>query len=209
MKTVSIIGAIAFLAACGPMNKGGLGDNLAGIVKARSGGEAATPALPDLPDVIAGNVLFTTLTGKDAVAALTRVETRGATTTWISPGKVTLALENDILVGTRGLGNDLMGADVAGARAAIRRGSGSTTRVHSFLDGEDQITSLTFACEFTRIGPEIVALTSGPRTLTRTEELCKSATLIFTNIYWTSGDKMVKSRQAISSAEGFMVAEAL
>jgi len=146
---------------------------------------------------------------KDAVAALTRANTRGATTTWISPGKVTLSLENDILVGTRGLGNDLMGADVAGVRNAIRAGSGSATRVHSYLDGEDKITSLTLECTYTRVGPEQVALTSGPRTLTRTDELCKSAALIFTNTYWMSGDRVVKSKQAISPAEGFMIAEAL
>ena len=208
MKTVSILGVIALLAACGPMNSGSLGDQLARAVKA-STGDAPAPALPVLPDVIEGNVLLTTLTGKDAVAALTRAQTRGFTTTWISPGKVTLALENDILVSSRGLGNDLMGADVAGVRAAISAGSGSATRVHSFLDGEDKINAITLVCEYTRVGPEEVALTSGPRTLTRTDEVCKSDRLIFTNIYWTSGDKMVKTRQAISPEEGFMLTEAL
>ena len=210
MRSVSIIGAIALLTACGPMNKGGLGNQLASAIQARTSGDAApAPTAPALPSVIAGNVLLTTLTGKDATAPLTRAQTRGRTTTWISPGDVTLALEDGILVGTRGLGNDLMGADIAGVRAAITRGSGSNTRVHSYLDSQDNITSITLTCTVTRVGPEQVTLAAGPRTLTRTDELCKSAQLVFTNSYWTAGENIVKSKQAISPSEGFMIAEAL
>lgn len=209
-KTVSILGLCAALVACGPMNKGGLGNQFADAVKARTGGATApAPAAATLPANIAGNVLLTTLTGKDATAALTRASTRGRTTTWISPGKVSLALEDGVLVGTRGLGNDLMGADIAGVRAAITAGSGSATRVHSYLDSQDKITQITLSCAYTRVGPEQVTLTAGPRTLTRTDELCTSARLVFTNNYWMADNRIVKSKQAISPAEGFMIAEAL
>lgn len=205
MKSVSILGVMALLSACGPMNQGGLGNNFLGMVS----GEEATVAAPSLPSDVEGNVLFTTLSGKNATAALVRQTTRGDTTTWISPGQVTLTLVDDILVTSRGLGNDLMGADIAGVRGAIRTGSGSTTRVHSFLDSQDQIYSITLNCTYDRIGPEEVTLVAGPRTLTRVDENCASPQLVFTNSYWMSGDTIVRFKQAISPTEGFMIAEAL
>jgi len=207
MKTVSILAALALLSACGPMNEGGLGQRFYNSV---TGAEAAPAAAPTLPAQVEGNVLFTQLTGKNATAALVRQNTRGETVTWISPGKVTLSLENDILVATRGLGNDLMGADVAGARAAIRAGNGETTRTISQLDGQDQITTITLTCTYTRLGAEEVTLVAGPRTLSRVDEACESRQLVFTNSYWLdAGGAIVRSKQAITPAEGFMIAEAL
>jgi hypothetical protein len=140
---------------------------------------------------------------------MTRAGQNGNRTTWISPGKISMTFENDILVSTRGLGDDLMGANIPGLRSAINAGGGTATRTVSYLNSEDQIETHTLTCTISRVGSEEIALATGPRTLSRVNETCRGERLAFENAYWLDGTTILKTLQVISASQGFIETERL
>ena len=65
------------------------------------------------------------------------------------------------MVGTRGLGNDLMTADVAQTRAKLRSG-GAATRVHRRMTGENGVAVATYDCGLSRNGNTVTESCAGP-----------------------------------------------
>jgi hypothetical protein len=213
MKVWTALALLAAMAACGPLNDGGVGQQFAEMVKGRlTGGDAAPAPVvpPEIANAAPGEVLLVTLIARNAVAPMLRQGQNGNTVTWISPGKVTMAFQDGVLVSTRGLGNDLMGVTVTGVTEAIAAGGGTSQRRHSFLDSLDQIASSDLACSITNAGSEDVVLVNGPRTLRRFVEACKGPRLVFDNTYWVDDSgTIIRSKQAISPAEGFMQVDQL
>ena len=206
-----IAAAFAVLSACGSLNTDS---------PARAGFELAlntirgndAPTQPVVTDELlnAGEdgILFVTLRQQGVVLPMTLVGRSGAVETWKGPTGITIALENQIFVASRGLGYDLMGADPIGVAAAIAAGGGTATRAHSFLNSLDQIESLSMQCEITRVGAEEVELPRGAQTLTKFEEECAGGRLVFKNEYWTnSDDEIVRSIQVLSPQIGFVLLE--
>lgn len=207
------LGLVA-LAACGPLNDSNLGRTLAEAGQAATGvGGAPAPAAPTLSPEVAnaapGDVLLVKILNRDAVAPLTKVAQNGGAITWISPGKVTMSFEDGILVGTRGLGDDLMGADPVGVRAALNAGGGTATRRQSFLSSEDQIFTREMTCQITNAGAEVLQTIAGPRNTVKFFEDCKGPLLEFKNTYWMTGGTILRSRQAVSAGEGFIQVDQL
>lgn len=214
MNILSKLGGLALIgltAACGPMNEGGLGtkavERLGTLTGLRSAPPAAPPVVPtDALEQGPGNVLMVTLLGRNAVAALTRVGTNNGIDTWRTAKGVTLSFRDGILVASRGLNQDLMGADIGGLPQALRAGSGTVQRTHSFLDSEDQITSSAMTCVITRQGPEVIATVSGEIDTIKVTEKCTGTALVFENSYWLDGPggQIVQSRQALAPSVGFI-----
>lgn len=214
MKTLCSSLMLAGLTACGPLYEDSLGSTLLGAAQSATGlGDTTEPAAPALPPAVAtaapGEVLLVKIIARDAVAPMTKVAQNGRTTTWISPGEVTMAFEDGILVGTRGLNDDLMGVDPIGVRAALNAGGGTAQRLQSFLTSEDQIATRELTCTITRTGAEDIQTISGTRTTTKFEEDCKGPALEFKNSYWLAGGDIVRSRQAVSAGVGFIQADQL
>lgn len=202
---------LGLLTACGPMAENTLGANLlrGQIAKAKGASAAPQPAaVPAIDPATAapGEVLIVTIMNRAAVAPLTKIAQNDGTVTWVSPGKVSLTLKDGILIATRGLNEDLMGADVAGVRAALAAGGGTATRTHSFLDSEDQIYLSRVNCAITRDGVEEIAAATGIRSAIKYTEQCDSDTFVFTNTYWLDapGGNIVQSRQAVAPTSGFL-----
>ena len=120
-----------------------------------------------------------------------------------------MSFESGILVGTRGLGNDLMGADISGVRATLNAGGGTVTRRHSFLSSEDQIFTRDMTCTITREGSETLQTLRGPRDTVKFVEDCQGRLLVFKNSYWIAGGEILRSRQAVSGTEGFIQVDTL
>lgn len=203
---------LAGLSACGPLYEQSLGNTLFDAAKSVAGiaDETAPPALtPAIANAAPGEVLLVKIIARDAVAPLTKAAQNGGNITWISPGDVTMAFEDGILVGTRGLPDDLMGVDPIGVRAAINAGGGTATRLQSFLTSEDQIFTRALTCTVTRIGAEDIQIIGGTRTTTKFEEDCKGPALEFKNSYWLAGGDIIRSRQAVSAGVGFIQADQL
>lgn len=202
------------LTACGPLYENNLGIRLLEAGQKMTGlGPEPAPAAPAIPPEVAnaapGDVLLVKIIARNAVAPMTKAAQNGNAITWISPGKVTMAFEDGILVGTRGLGDDLMGVDPIGVRAALNAGGGTATRRQSFLTSEDQIATRDLACTITKVGGETLQTIAGPQPTTKFEEDCKGPALEFKNSYWLSGGTIIRSRQAVSAGIGFIQADQL
>lgn len=194
------------------MNEGGFGSQFAkdklGTLTGTAKAAAPAAAAPS-PSAIAanpGDILLVTIMSRNAVAPLTKIAQNGDTVTWISPGKVSLTLKDDIVIATRGLNEDLMGATVTGVRAALAAGGGTARRTHSYLNSEDQIVLRDVDCTIVETGPETIAAATGTREAIKYTESCTSNTAIFTNSYWLDqrGGNVVQSRQAIAPTTGFL-----
>jgi hypothetical protein len=214
MKTLCSGLVLAGMAACGPLNQEGLGPTFFNAARSVTGiGAETAPAVPAIAPNIAnaapGDVLLVKIIARDAVAPMTKVAQNGRNITWISPGPVTMAFEDGILVGTRGLDDDLMGVDPIGVRAALNAGGGTAHRLQSFLTSEDQIAARELTCDITRIGSEDIQIIGGTRTATKFEEDCKGPALEFKNTYWLAGGEIIRSRQAVSAGVGFIQADQL
>jgi len=210
LRRLSGVALLGLLAACGPMNSNGLGADAAARVGAITGLRPTPPAEPvsALPTAALakgpGNVLMVKLLGRNAVAAMTRAGSNNGVETWRTAKGVTLSFRDGILVASRGLGGDLMGANVDGVLAAILRGTGTAQRRHAFLDSEDQIQTRDLTCTFTTDAPEVIAIATGTVEATKVTEVCESPVLVFTNQYWLSDTEIVQSRQAVSVSVGYI-----
>lgn len=213
MKYIPFGLCLALIAGCGPLydnRSGGVLDAASELAGIGSAAPAAAPAIsPEIANAGPGDLLLVTITARGAVAALTKAQVNGSTVTWVSPGDVTMTFDDGILVGTRGLNQDLMGVDAPNTRAALAAGGGTVTRTHAFLDSLDQIQTSTMTCTITRIGAEQIDTIEGPRSGIKFEEACSGPTLVLTNSYWLDGGQIIRSSQAVSAAVGFIQVDQL
>jgi hypothetical protein len=151
-----------------------------------------------------GESLVVRIVNRDVVAALRLTAINGDRVTWESPGEVSMTFENGILVATRGLTEDLMGADIAGVRAALDIGGGTAIRRHSYLSSEDQITVATMTCIIAPDGTEDVITRGGTVLAVKYREDCTGPRLVFSNSYWFNGSQLVQTRQLASVAMGYI-----
>jgi len=105
------------------------------------------------PEVLAqlgGAVLLVEFPKWDMAAGLLPIGRNRGHVTWRTTDGVTLSFRDGMMVSTRGLGFDLMAADVGAALAAVKAGRGQAVRIHRYLDGENQTVSLRLICDYGR-----------------------------------------------------------
>lgn len=196
-----VAAALFILTACGN-NQGedAIGLRLEQIGKIGSetpeGPSAAQIRARLTPDVMArrpGSVIVASLPKRDVAAALFQASVNGDVTTYFTPDGISLALRDGILVGTRGLGFDLMTANVDGPLSAIAGGSQTNVvRIHHYLNGENAVTLRRFICNYTRTAAMI-------------SETCRSPDVTISNSYtMTSDGRIGASRQWISPEVGYV-----
>lgn len=123
---------------------------------------------------------------------------------WRSADNIQFYLRDGIVIGTRGLGFDLMTADSGNAAAIVAQGrSGRITRVHRHLNGEGRMTIRSYVCDITPGETETVRIPDAPSVQARRiEEACHSPAGNFKNVYWTQGGRLVQTRQFIDDGVG-------
>ena len=109
--------------------------------------------------------------------------------TYFTPDNISLSLKDGVLIGTRGLGFDLLSADVSEVLVGLRR-EGRAVRIHRYLDGEDQIVIKSYICDY-----------SGNANITET---CHGKDHSFENSYQLSAGQIVVSRQWIGPQLGYI-----
>ncbi|MGR3462109.1 MAG: YjbF family lipoprotein [Roseovarius sp.] len=156
------------------------------------------------PQPIGPARLRVTLPATGARATLAPVARNGDVTVWQTLDGITLSFRDGVLIATRGLGDDLMSADVGGTLAMLR-GTGAPghyPQLRSYLDGEDRTVFRSFQCRRDArpgAGP--------PRRIT---ERCVSPRDETTNTYWLDQTgKITRSRQWVSPAIDYMETERL
>ena len=148
-----------------------------------------------------------------AEASLAPVSRRGDVTVWQTLDGITLSFRGGSLIATRGLGDDLMSADVDGRLEMLRDvgAAGYYSHIRSYLDGEDRTVFHSYQCRpatQTQTGTESEAeadRNGTSRRLRRIEELCVSSVDRFTNVYWQDLDgTIIRSRQWVSPMIEYM-----
>jgi hypothetical protein len=117
----------------------------------------------------------------------------------------TVSFRDGLLVATRSLGEDLMGADVAQVHAALLAGGGTAIRRHDVLDGMDQVVTSTFSCVIAPQGTEETDLGLRQVMARKFSETCEGSGVRFENLYWLDGDgTILSSRQYISRTVAYL-----
>ncbi len=144
-------------------------------------------------------ILFAHVPSRDAYATLSVLSQNSDVTTWVTADGISLSLKRGVLVASRGLGDDLMGATVSPALSAIAAGGGSSTRLHDFLSGDNHTHQIRFQCTAQSAGHEVLDIV-GLRVPTRhVVERCSSPDRQIENHYWlTKNSRIVQSRQWLS-----------
>lgn len=156
------------------------------------------------PQPIGPARLRVTLPATGAQATLAPVARNGDVTVWQTLDGITLSFRSGVLVATRGLGDDLMSADVNGTLAMLRGTDEATHYPHirSYLDGEDRTVFRSFQCR-----RDARAEAAPARRIT---ERCASPHGETTNTYWLDQTgEITRSRQWVSPAIAYMETERL
>lgn len=205
---------VAGLAACGNDTSGNDANPLliaaktAGGVVAQARGNRATEAAAPArtPEQMAAEAMrvnpgplilvgFESL-GRNQVMAMTGQN--GALRTYMTPAEEALILRNGMLVGTRGLGNDLSSVD-AQTETLVRNGqSGSGQRIMRYFSGDGLERPLDFTCT-TAPGPKAGVLT----------ESCEGHGARFQNSYMPQGGQLPVSRQWMGPKLGYVTIQTL
>jgi hypothetical protein len=140
------------------------------------------------------------------------VRDNGPYRTYATANRQTLTLRGGLVTATRGLGRDLMSADVQQVLERLSHASpGPARRSMQVLDGEDITRSLIFDCQITPGAADLPPLDKAPR---RMQESCRGANaaaagLRFTNSYaMDRSGRILLSRQWLPVSSGaIMLAE--
>ena len=208
----AIFGALlAASSACGSLGDDGVGAQLADVAVGLASGQANAPAATGVlitEEELVGNpgkFLRVNMRKLDRWDTMVPAATNGSRVTWVDNENNTVTLENGLIVATRGLPRDIMGASVNGVWAAIRAGGGTAQRTHEFLDDNDQIAQELLQCSIVLKGSETVERLSQTLNSRRFEEICVGERLQLTNIYWlNSTGQLLRSLQAISADAGYL-----
>lgn len=197
-KRYLALALVSLIAACGNSeNRGEVGKQAAAMLKARIGkSEAqAPPTREQLRAAITpefreqtGNVplLLVSSIRVPVTSIMTRFAVNGDVETYLTPDQISFSLKSGILISSRGLGNDLVSANIDGVLPRIQAGSGRAVRVHRYLNGENQEIQHRFDCTYTHPETEVI-------------ESCEGVNMAFTNRYGLDpSGRIIKSVQWVS-----------
>lgn len=206
------LAAALTLAACGTqpddgpstgaMVREGLGQVLSGALDR---GQDATPAAAPDPAAMAaealrvnpGPLILAGLESAGTTQVLAMVGENGSMRTYMTKGQQALILRGGMLIGTRGLGNDLSVAE-PGTEALIRsRRAGTGRRIMRLYTGDGLETPIGFQCTVRIEGQNAI-------------EDCRAGSLAIENRYLvTDGGGIPVSRQWISPALGYVTIQTI
>lgn len=199
--------ALAVLSACGTdrTEPSPVGQAVGGLTRAATTGLQAirgnAPAPAAAPQVSRAElekfnlpILRSVIESRGADALLTPTDQKGDVVTWSTTDGTTFSLRDGVLIQTRGLGPDLMSAQVPSA-AQLGVDGGTHTRIYFSLGAEDRMTRRTFECTVTVAGTEDIVIVQRSHRVTRVTETCVRSLDRITNDFWLEGGTIRKSRQ--------------
>ena len=144
-------------------------------------------------------ILLITVNSLSFVDLLTPAGMNSGVQTWSSARKVSVSLRDDILVATRGFGNDLMSA-TAPSVALISSGNGQFSRSYFELDGGDRMVRSDFSCQLSQSGNQTLTILGAIYTTRTVLESCDGPGNSFQNEYWfDQDDRLRQSTQHFSA----------
>jgi hypothetical protein len=189
MKVLFYAAAIGLLAGCQP------------ALQRLAGSQAPAQAIIS-GAALEGPVMRVQIPSRGADAQLSRVAVSNGVETWLSADNISLSFRDGVLVASRGLGFDLMGANADGTLAALAgQGEPVYRRKMRYLTGDHKSTYLMVGCQMKMIGSETI----GGQRLQRMEEQCQAHQDTFTNVFWRNAvSTIVQSEQWVSPEIGYL-----
>lgn len=199
MKIITALAVLTVLSSCGSRQSeesvlGPIAQSLIGFTQ-----PASTPAsMENIRQQITPQVrqrfrhtslMIAQLESNERASILVRKGENRNVETYFTPDNISISLQEGVLIATRGLGFDLMSADVSDTIAGLRRG-GRAVRIHRYLDGEDQIVIKSYICDY-----------RGNASVTET---CHGKGHTFENSYQMSAGQIIASRQWIGPHHGYI-----
>jgi hypothetical protein len=208
--------ALAMLAACGN-DKGEpspLGQAVGTVAKATLGGIKSRRAGTGTAQVAAPvsradiekygiPILRAVIAARGADALLTISDDKGDVVTWATTDGTSFSLRNGVLIQTRGLGPDLMSAQVPTV-GMLGQNGGTHQRQYYFLGPGDAQSRRSYECTVTVNGRETVTIYGRAHSVTHVTESCVRTQDTIKNEFWIEGATIRKSRQFASGLTGFI-----
>ncbi len=175
-----------------------------------------TPAAPFDPATSVGPAEVATLeartwvaniAARDAWGTLTQAGTNQGTNTYFTLDGISVSMRRGVLVGTRGLGADLLATSPRPTLALLAAGGpGAYTRKLVFLDPTSTRQSLLLDCQFAPQGAETLTIARQQIRTQRYTETCLGAEAPVTNSFWVgvADGGVVQARQWISAEVGYL-----
>lgn len=153
-----------------------------------------------------GPLMFVEVQGSGVQAGLTPGFRNGSVQQWFTQDAASLSFNAGIVTASRGLGDDLMSADVRDVGAAVRGRRNQAERVHRYLTHENSLEIRAFKCSYVQAGPETAQTLAGAFSARRVEETCYDSNgLKIDNVYWVDRSGVVrKSLQWVSPFVGYL-----
>ncbi|MCX7566014.1 YjbF family lipoprotein [Sulfitobacter sp. F26169L] len=152
-----------------------------------------------------------TLGGSDFLqrAATRRDSGRGAVEIWKSSDNAQVFLRNGVVIGTRGIGRDIIAADASVTVSALKTGANrSGIRTFTISDGDVTSSKFQYRCDIRNLGAAKVTFANQSLTTDHFRETCVSDAAGgqgISNEYWVQRSTGVvrKSRQWMGPAVGY------
>lgn len=199
-KTACLVGLLGLLAGCG--NDQTAQESLSRLPKGKALGAMVTAIFVKPQPFRADPAAVATVRGALEKAGqpvlLVTVPSRGAdlfapygqngpVITWATSAQQSIALDDGLLVATRGFGPDLMSASVP-SLAQVSRATGTSHRDYYDLDGADQNRHFAYDCTLAPAGMEAVEVFGATYPTRKVTESCAGPDASFVNIYWFDAD---------------------
>ncbi len=151
-----------------------------------------------------GPIIVAQMEKTGLLTALGEIGRNAGVRTYVTPSEQSIMLKQGLIVGTRGLGNDLMSADLGSAAAMVAgRTGGQTRRVWRYLDGEGIERPLPMTCTISRGPAKSFSFAGNAYNTVQMDESCAGQGLQITNSYWVTGSGTIAlSHQWIGPALG-------
>jgi len=161
-------------------------------------------------DAVAGSYIEAVVERRDALAYL-HVDSRrqdqqlGQITVWRTDDNITLTMRNGVLMATRGLGGDLLSAQVPVRSGTLGPAHGGA-HVMYLRSGANHQRRLSLVCELIDFGPETVSIVEQTHPTRHLQQRCSGGGGEVVNDYWvdSSAGLVWKSRQWAGPQIGYI-----
>ncbi|MDZ4309642.1 MAG: YjbF family lipoprotein [Cypionkella sp.] len=141
----------------------------------------------------------------DVASRLLAEGMRDGVTRWRSLENTQIYTRDGMIIGTRGLGFDLITADPGDAvKLILTAGTGQTIRIHRVLDGEDRLVIRAFVCDIAPVGIETIYkdAAGNPVQALRVDEICHGPSGNFRNHHWLRNSRIDQTIQFVGPEIG-------
>lgn len=160
-------------------------------------------------DTLGQTVLRAQIPDMRLAAVLLLSQDRAPYSIWRTPDNVTLQLRSGMIIGSRGVGADLVSVEDPHMIAVLegRAGPGTARRVNRAFNGLNETVATEFSCVIEDRGATSVTVASLSYPVRHLRQICTSPNENFVNEYWQQGRTVWKSRQWFNSRLGYMTVE--